>query len=553
MSSKVQVRFDMVVHNIVKRNFHRDSVQLLHLSEEARKLPEVQDAAVVMGTGTNKELLDKLGLLTSESRLASESDMIIAVQGERVESLAQAVAKIEEMLMRPSPSRVQRFYGLDPALHALSGANLAIVSIPGEFASTVVRQLFDQGLHVHLFSDHVPLEQEVELKRLAADRGLLLLGPGAGTSIINGKAIAFANVVDRGRIGIVAAAGTGLQEVSVLLSRAGIGVSQGLGVGGGDVKKRVGGLMTIESVKALEADPSTEILLLVSKPPDREVQEKIVEYIASQTRKRYITCFLGSARYRAPAGAAHRLKQTQSLHAAALEAARMTGPDVYQRAIATLTPPLSALIQLAGEQAAKLTSEQQYLRGYYTGGTLAYEALVLLKAAGLDVYSNAPLDKRLKLPDSYTSFKHTVVDLGEEEFTAGRAHPMIDPTLRRLRLVEEAKDSEVAVMMLDMMLGYGSHPDPAGAMLDAIKEARQISEAQGRHIAILAHVCGTELDPQDSMHQERMLKEAGVQLFTSNAVMVIVAAMIVSKGSLADVAVGRLYRDYLFPQGDEQG
>jgi succinyl-CoA synthetase alpha subunit len=229
----------VIVRNIVRRNFHRDSVQLLQLSESAKKVDGVTDAAVVMGTSTNKEILTKLGLLTGDGKGATENDMILAVSAESPTLTERGLALIQEMVLKPPTSKGQRYFSIDAALQALPDANLAIVSIPGEYARDVVRKVLDKGLNVHLFSDHVPPEHELEIKQYASQRGLLVMGPGAGTAILSGKAVGFANVVRKGNVGIVAAAGTGLQEVSVLLSEAGVGVSAGLGTGGGDVKDKV--------------------------------------------------------------------------------------------------------------------------------------------------------------------------------------------------------------------------------------------------------------------------------------------------------------------------
>jgi FdrA protein len=350
------------------------------------------------------------------------------------------------------------------------------------------------------------------------------MGPGAGTSIIGGKAIAFANVVKRGRTGIVAAAGTGLQEVSVLLSEAGVGVSSGLGTGGGDVKAKIGGLMMIQSIDALEQDPESDTIVVVSKPPDSSVKRQMLEHLATKTKKRYVTCFLGPESYDIPASARHRVRGTKTLHAAFLEAAQGTagGSDLVKR----FEMSTSDLVAVSNKLSNGLDPKQKYIRGLYTGGTLAYETLIIVGRLIGDAYSNAPLDPKFRLADSYQSVKDSIVDLGEEEFTSGRAHPMIDPTIRKIRLVEEAKDPEVAVIMMDIMLGYGSHMDPAGAMLSAIADAKQVAEADRRTLPMLAHVCGTELDPQPLSEQVAKLQNLGVQVFPTNALMAIAAALI---------------------------
>jgi succinyl-CoA synthetase alpha subunit len=371
------------------------------------------------------------------------------------------------------------------------------------------------------------------------------MGPGAGTSLIGGKAIAFANVIKRGEIGIVAAAGTGLQEISVLLSEAGLGVSEGLGTGGGDVKGKIGGLMMLQSIDALEHDPETKTIVIVSKPPDPTVKELMLEHIASHTKKQYVTCFLGRESFDIPSKARKRMKATKSLHAAFAEAIRIADPDHQAEVMKRFTLPQSELIALAKEEAKKLVSGQRFIRGLYTGGTLAYETLIILEHMIGGVYSNAPLDSKFKLADSYRSVQDSIIDLGEEEFTAGRAHPMIDPTIRKIRLIEEAKDEEVAVVLMDVMLGYGSHPDPAGAMLSAIMEAKKVAESNGRAFPILAHVCGTELDPQHLSDQVARLRKAGVQVFPTNATMAIAAALISRRSAFSSEVLDDIYRHFL--------
>ena len=533
------------VSNVVKKNFHRDSVRLLHLSEEAKKIDGIKDAAVVMGTTTNKEILEKLSLLTDEGRAALESDMILAVMADSQSAIDEGMKKIEEMVLKPPSPKGRSFYSVDAALQAVPDANLAIVSIPGEHAREIVLKLLDKGLSVHLFSDHVPPEHELELKQYARDRGLLVMGPGAGTSIIGGKAIAFANVVKKGKIGVVAAAGTGLQEVTVLLSEAGLGVSEALGTGGGDVKAKIGGITTLQSIDALERDPATSTVLVVSKPPDADVKKRILDHLASKTKKQYVTCFVGTESYVVPANARARIKATKTLHAAVMEAIRVTEPSRHTEISKKFSMSQNELLALASKISKGLSEKQKYVRGLYTGGTFAYEALVILGRMIGDVYSNAPLDHKLKLLDSYRSMKDSIVDLGEEEFTVGRAHPMIDPTIRKMRLVDEAKDPEVAVIVMDFMLGYGSHSDPAGAMLSAVSESKKIAEKDGRALPILAHVCGTEQDPQPLSEQVAKLRNAGIEVFPTNALMAIASALVSRKGKISDSTMEDVYGSYL--------
>ena len=534
-----------LVKNVVKRNFQRDSVQLLRLSEEAKKIHGVRDAALVMGTVTNKEILTKLGLLTDEGRAATSSDMLLAVMADSKQETDDGLREIEQMLLRPPTAKARSYYSVEAAMQAMPGANLAIVSIPGEHAKDIVLKLLDLGVSVLLFSDHISPEVELELKQSAKTKGLLVMGPGAGTSIIGGKAIGFANVLRKGKVGIVAAAGTGLQEVSVLLSEAGLGISAGLGTGGGDVKTKIGGLMTLQSIDALERDPETDTVVVVSKPPDNDVEQRILDHIANKTKKHYVTCFLGPESYDVPPTVRFRVKGTKTLHAAFYETALTAAPQLKAQTLRRFMLSRDELISIANSAASELKKSQRYIRGLYTGGTLEYETLIILRRLIGQVYSNAPLEPGLKLPDSYLSMKDSIIDLGEEEFTAGRAHPMIDPTIRKMRFVEEAKDPEVAVILMDIMLGYGSHPDPAGAMLGTIEEAKKIAESDGRVLPILAHVCGTEQDPQPRSEQEAKLKHAGVHVLPTNALMAIAGVLVSRRNAVDEDALNDVYANFL--------
>ena len=530
-----------IVRNVVKTNYYRDSLQLLHLSEEAKKIEGVKDAAVVMATSTNKEILSKLKLLTNEGLSASSTDLIIAVLADSESAINHGINRIDASLTQPPTASKARFHTIEAALQSMPDANLAIVSIPGEHARRIVTSLLEKGLNVQLFSDHVSQEDEFELKNLAKSKGLLVMGPGAGTSIIAGKAIAFANVVRKGNVGIVAAAGTGLQEVSVLVNDGGLGVSQALGTGGGDVKDQIGGITTLQAIEALERDTSTSIIVIVSKPPDPTVKKKILDYATQSTSKPVVTCFLGAEWSPNTIVNGTRIYSTRTLHAAVLETLKHVASPATIDSISMLPNELFAIVD---EVRKGLKARQRYVRGLYTGGTLAYEALVILNQLVGRVYSNAPVNSSFKLRNSSESFKDSVLDLGEEEFTLGRAHPMIDPTVRQLRLIEEARDPEVAVIIMDIMLGYGSHPDPAGAMCDSISQAQMIAKNDDRVLPILAHVCGTDQDPQRRSDQIGRLQTVGVRTFSTNALMVAASALI-SRRDITLATLNEFYKQFL--------
>jgi hypothetical protein len=350
------------------------------------------------------------------------------------------------------------------------------------------------------------------------------MGPGAGTTVLNGVALGFANVLPPGPVGIVSAAGTGLQEVSTLIARSGVGISQGIGTGGRDLKKEVGGIMMLEGLKALQQDPATKVLALVSKPPAREVAQRILEQV-SASDKPTVICFLGGD-VAAMAGIPN-VMPTRTLEECALRAVEASGVQSLQ----TLHRLQSqeTLESKANELKHKLQPGQRYLRGLFSGGTLCYEAQVIWKEM-LDspVYSNAPLPGGQSLPDSTKSHQHTAVDLGEEEFTVGRPHPMIDNDLRIRRLLQEARDPETAVIMLDVVIGYGAHPDPASELGQAVVEARKLAQAEGRELFVVAAVTGTEGDPQGLSQTVSALEKAGVVVCNSNAAAARLTGLLVS-------------------------
>jgi FdrA protein len=401
-------------------------------------------------------------------------------------------------------------------------ANVAVISVAGRYATDEAWDALRRGLHVLLFSDNVSLADEIALKTYARDHGLLLMGPGAGTTILNGVALGFANVVPSGPVGIVSAAGTGLQEVSTLLAKYGVGITQGLGTGGRDLKEEVGGIMMLEGLKALQADPATKVIALVSKPPSPGVAEAILEQVA-QSDKPTVIGFMGAnpAELRSGSNAI----PASTLQETALLAAKAAGANIDVAKV--IAREEEALQAQAKELCAVLKPEQKYLRGLFSGGTLCYESQVIWRDRLKElVLSNAPLKHEHQLADSLRSVKHTCIDLGEEEFTVGRPHPMIDNDLRVRRLLQEARDSGVAVIMLDVVIGYGAYPDPASELGPAIRQAKQLAN---RELIVVASVTGTEQDPQRLSVQVAALQAAGAIVCDSNAAAAKLVALIVGE------------------------
>jgi succinyl-CoA synthetase alpha subunit len=532
------------VVNVVKQNLFRDSIQLMKLTEDVKTLRGVGDAVVSMGTDTNKRLLGDLHLLGKEAERAGDGDLVIAVRVSEGANRDDVMARVEAMVMAPpvAPGETRRrvFHSIGTAMENLGGANLAVVSVPGRQAFEPSMELLKKGVNIHLFSDHVTKKEEIELKKFASSKGLLVLGPGAGTSIINGVGLGFANSVRRGDVGIVASAGTGIQEAAIMLDRVGLGVSHALGVGGTDVSQEVGGMMMKDCLKLLEADRSTKTIMIIAKAPAEGVFQDVMRFVDRETSKPVMACFLGLTR--AP-DLGRRVRYAKTLHSAVARAAEESGAAAAREFRSKVAKSYEGLLKSARERSSKVGG-RKYVRGLYSGGTIAHETLLIFRELMGEAYSNTPLSEKFALSDPNRSKGNSVVDLGDESFTAGRAHPMIDPTLRRLRLVQEAEDPTVAVILLDIVLGYGSSPDPAGALQKAIEEGRRSATKHGGELVVMAHVCGTDSDPQSLKEQSAKLIDAGAILFPSNALMAAEAALVVG-GDAAATNLKRKWGDLL--------
>ena len=517
----------MAVKTLIKPSQYHDSVSLMLAAREVVKIAGVQDAAVVMATEANKGILREAGLLTPEAEAASPNDLVIAVSaadGASEQLLDQALAEAEGLLHKKEAASQGSEYRpktLRAAVRSNPAANVAVISVAGRYATGEAWEALHQGLHVLLFSDNVSLDDEIALKRYARENGLLLMGPGAGTAILNGAALGFANAVPSGPVGIVSAAGTGLQEVSTLLAKSGVGLTQGIGTGGRDLKEEVGGLMMLAGLEALQQDPATQVIVLVSKPPAPKVAQAVLDQVG-RSEKPTVICLLGGKIVPLPARK-HVIART--LEEAARLAAGAALPE--QAAGATRQDDCEPV---AAELRSRLAPGQCFLRGLFSGGTLCYEAQVVWQELLSDpVWSNAPLAPANLLPDSTRSQGHSAIDLGEEEFTVGRPHPMIDNDLRIRRILQEAQDPQVAVILLDVVLGHGAHPDPAGELGAAVRKAKQLAGQAGRELVVIASVTGTEEDPQVLSRQTLALEQAGVLVCTSNAAAARMVAEIVDR------------------------
>jgi succinyl-CoA synthetase alpha subunit len=503
--------------NLVKPNRYQDSVTLMQVAVRLRELEGIADASLMMGTEPNKAMLEEAGLLAPEGRAAGPNDLIVAMGGEDA-AVEQAQGRIEELLRAELPATEGRRQvgprSLSGALAAMPDANLVLISTPGIYAAAEARKALLQGRHVMVFSDNVSLDDEQELKALASERGLLLMGPDCGTAIIGGVPLGFANSVRRGRIGVVGASGTGMQEITTIIDRMGSGVSHAIGTGSRDLSERIGGEMTAAGLRALLADEGTDVVVVVSKPPHPRAVERVMAE-AARASKPVVVCFLGMAPVEGTASWAATLEEAARRAVERERGEEVARPDRDGRQIA---------LAVQG-----MTGSQRYVRGLFSGGTFCYEAMLVMGAALGPIYSNTPLSSELRLGDAHLSRAHTCLDMGSDEFTVGRPHPMIDLTARVQRILREAEDPLVAVLLLDVVLGYGAHPDPAAELAEAIAEAR--ASAPGRSLAVVASVCGTEADPQGLRAQRGALEEAGAIVAGSNAAAARLAAGIAAARS----------------------
>jgi len=510
---------------VIKGQYH-DSVSLMLAAKEIKKIEGVADAAVVMGTDTNKALLKQAGLLTSEGEGASADDLVVAVKKDK--DAESVLSQIEDFLAR-KPSAVeassgQHIHTLREAARSKPGLNLVEISVAGPYAAREAREALVAGMHVLLFSDNVSLEDEVDLKRYAVSHGLLLMGPGAGTAIINGVGLGFANALSSGPVGIVSAAGTGLQEVSTILAWTGVGVSQAIGTGGRDLSRQVGGLMAVAGVEALIEDEHTKVIVLISKPAEKTVINKILS-VLEKSEKECVVCTLGADFENARED---NLYFTSTLEECAFTAAVLVGydgPD-YQD---FLHSEMRSQPARAKQLSQLLKPEQKYIRGLYSGGTLCYEAQVIWKDLLEDtVFSNAPLDKANYLKDGEMRSCHMALDLGEEEYTVGRPHPMIDNDLRVRFIVAAGEDPEIAVIVLDVVIGYGAHSDPGAELGEAISLARETAGTAGRVLHVITCVTGTKDDPQGLAETKQKLENVGAIVCNTNAQAARLSGMVVS-------------------------
>jgi len=510
----------------IEKNTYYDSVKLMLISKDVKKIEGVEEALVGMGTDLNKELAENLSITSDEIKAIGPNDFFITVRADDSVEINDIVGEVDRLLNEKKKDSDSDYMPptLNSAVEYEPNSNMVIISVAGEYAAEEAKNALNKGLHVMIFSDNVKIEDERKLKELAVSKGLLMMGPDCGTAIINNIPLAFANVIKKGKIGVVGASGTGTQEITVIIDKLGEGVSQVIGTGGRDLSLDVGGLMMLQGLEALVQDPATEVIVLISKPPAKEIAEKILSKV-KEIKKPVVVNFIGGDRnlieqYGAVAGV--------SLEDAARKAVALAkGGKVVDFNGFTMT--MEEIEKIVKDETNKLGKEQRCLRGLYTGGTLADECMKLLSPTIGEMYSNIPLTPEFKLKDVFKSQDHTCIDFGDDDFTKGRPHPMIDPSVRVERLVKEAKDENLAVVLMDFVLGYGAHEDPVDEMLTAIVAAKSEKTSKGEHLIAIASICGTANDPQNLVESERRLKEAGVIVMPSNAQAVKLAGLMIDK------------------------
>jgi FdrA protein len=535
-----------VLVGAVRRGAYHDSVVLLGVQAALAALPGVTEAAVVMATPENRELLDAAGMLPPEADGAGPADLLVVVRAVGEREAGEALARLGSLLTARSAGGGETFRprSLAGAVQLLPAARWVLVSVPGRYAGQVAREALELGRNVFLFSDHVALAEEAALKQAARARGLLMLGPDCGTALVAGAGLGFANRVRRGAIGLVGASGTGLQAVACEIHRLGGGVSQAIGTGGRDLAAEIGGAAAVQALDLLRRDAETEVIVLLAKAAAPAAVRTLLLAAARETGKPVVVQLPGAApparrlgRLHFAAGSSDAAELAVALLAGqrAEEAGTPASPDGRAGPIpgrsASPAGPTAPLAEPSGSSGASPAPPgaspaapdgspvppwvpgQRYLRGLFSGGSLAAEVLLGLRAALGPIFTNFAAPGALSLPDPRRSQAHAVVDLGDDALTVGRPHPMIDHDLLRRRLLGEAADPEVAMILLDVVLGYGAHPDPAGDLAPTIATAREQAAAAGRVLEVLALVVGTDGDPQGLARQVETLAAAGARVF----------------------------------------
>lgn len=515
-----------MIKTMIRENNYMDSIFLMNASRALMEIKGVRDALVVMGTDMNKTVLAEFGGLTDTAKKAGVNDLIISLDIEDESLIGTVEARLTQLMTRKAADAKpdeKTYPSLRQAVAAMPGANLAVISLPGQFAAAEAKAALDEGMSVFIFSDNVPVEEEIKLKQYAQQRELFVMGPGAGTAVLDNISVGLMSKVRGGHIGIAAASGSGLQEVAMLVHQYGYGISQAIGTGGRDLSQAVGGSTMLRAIRFLEQDDNTKVIVLISKPPHPETAQKMFDEVR-RCKKPVVVFFLGGDSAQIEAAGAYAAKTLEEAARAAVRLLRgeLAGDESF------LTMAKQELVVIAAREKKKLRPEQGYLRGLFCGGTHSEEAVLLLQDFVPSLYSNLKFGKVAMLSDRRKSEKNTLVDMGDEEFTKGKPHPVMDPSILNERLMQEGTDPAVGVLLFDLLLGYAVHKDPVGTIEKTLREIRSYNEREGRYISMIASICGTDLDPQGFDNQKRRLEELGVIVLPSNGKAALLAGMIVS-------------------------
>lgn len=490
-----------IIRYAVRSGAYHDSIVLMQLQSALLDLPGVEDVGVVMATPANRSMLGAQGLLSEAAPDARAEDLLVALRATDEAAASAALGEVDGLLARRR-SETPEGDDEDPpprslrtAVRQAPGARWALVSVPGRYAAEVAREALEKNLHVFLYSDNVPIDEEAELKRLAQGKGLMVLGPDCGTAVIGGTGLGFANRVRRGPIGLVAASGTGLQAVSARIHDLGSGISQAIGTGGRDLSDAVGAITAHQSLDLLANDPDTRVIVLISKPPSPHVAGRLLARAAA-LGKPVVVAFLG---YPSPGQRLGPLHFARDLDEAARLAVELAVEPVNEKGAGERDGPTAEIPEIV------LPPSRRYVRGLFSGGTLALQALLGLRTVFEPMYSNLHLGGVRPLDDPHTSVGHSIVDLGADELTVGRLHPMMDPDGCRRRLEREAADPEAGVLLIDVVLGDVAHVDPAAELAPTLSKITGAPNPP----AVVALVVGTDEDPQEAERQVAALRRAG--------------------------------------------
>jgi len=518
----------MEIYTKIKQNTYQDSIKMMQFQAALKQIQGVIDCGVAMATPTNKSQFREAGLLTEEAQHAKPNDLCIVVKAESGEAIAIAVDGIEKYF---KPKELPEQYldetairpkSISSALKRLQNANLAIISVPGEYAAFEAVKALNSGLNVFLFSDNVPLEDEIELKVLAEQKDLLMMGPDCGTAVISGIGLGFSNVIRGGMIGIVGASGSGMQEVCCLINRMGEGISQAIGTGGRDLSAEVGGRTFIRAMDALMRDDETDVIVLMSKHCDEEVAKRMVEKVKI-SKKPVIVYFPGSDSFLE--NNLRNIYKAENLEHVAASSVKILQGEIQPSPVTKefLYDEMAGIIE---RESSRFSQKQEYVRALLTGGSFVDQAITILPTFFPRVYTYPFYGQTLRLENPQKSIEHTIVDLGEDYFTKGKVHPIIDPSPRNERILKEADDDKLKVILLDVILGYSAHSDPAGNLAKVISDAKVKAEGNGCYLSVIINICGTDKDPQNLKEQKDKLEYAGAIVTESSTRATFLAGLI---------------------------